>query len=56
MFEFSILPFSTSNILYFNGSIYNLDLTISNIYEYSAQITKLVELSLNIEQNNTIIL
>lgn len=56
MFEFSILPFSTSNTQYFNGGIYSVNLSISNTYEYSAQITKLVELSLNIEQDNTVIL
>lgn len=56
MFEFSFLPFSTSNTIYFNGEIYNIDLNIDNLYEYSAQITKLVELSLNIEQDNTIVL
>lgn len=56
MFEFSFLPFSTSNIIYFNGEIYNITLNTSNLHEYSSTITKLVELSLNIEQNNILIL
>lgn len=56
MFEFSFLPFSTSNTAYFNGEIYNIVLNISNTHEYNGIFTKLIELSLNIEQNNTVIL
>jgi len=56
MFEFSILPFSTSNTLYFNGGVYSIDLKINNLHQYSAQVTKTIELSLNIEQDNTVIL
>jgi hypothetical protein len=56
MFEFSFLPFSTSNTLYFNSELYSINLNISKVHEYSTKITKLIELSLNIEQNNTLIL
>ena len=56
MFEFSILPFSTSNTMYFNTEVYDFILQSSFTHEYTSNITKLVEISLNIEQNNTIIL
>lgn len=56
MFNFCELPFCTSYLLTFNGELLNIDLNIYQYAENTLAINKSLEITLNIEQNNTIIL
>ena len=56
MFEFSFLPFSTSNTLYFNGEIYKIDLSIDSQPVLKLGVSRVLNITLNIDQNSNIIL
>jgi hypothetical protein len=56
MFEFSFLPFSTSNTLYFNGEIYNIILNIDRQPVLNFGVSKVLNITLNIDQDSNIIL
>jgi hypothetical protein len=56
MFEFSFLPFSTSNTIYFNGEIYNIILNIDRQPVLNFGVSTVLNITLNIDQNSNIIL
>jgi len=56
MFEFSFLPFSTSNTLYFNGEIYNIILNIDRQPVLNFGVSRVLNITLNIDQDSNIIL
>lgn len=56
MFEFSFLPFSTSNTVYFNGEIYNIILNIDSQAVLNFGVSRILNITLNIDQNSNIIL
>lgn len=56
MFEFSFLPFSTSNIVYFNGEIYNIILNIDSQPVLNLGVSRVLNITLNIDQDSNIIL
>jgi hypothetical protein len=56
MFEFSILPFSTSNTPYFNGEIYNIILNIDSQPVLNFGVSRVLNITLNVDQDSNIIL
>jgi hypothetical protein len=56
MFEFSFLPFSTSNTIYFNDEIYNIILNIDSQPVLKLGVSRVLNITLNIDQNSNIIL
>jgi hypothetical protein len=56
MFEFSFLPFSTSNTAYFNGEIYNIILNIDSEPVLNFGVSRVLNITLNIDQDSNIIL
>lgn len=56
MFEFSFLPFSTSNTVYFNGEIYNIILNIDSKPVLNFGVSRVLNITLNIDQDSNIIL
>lgn len=56
MFEFSFLPFSTSNTAYFNGEIYNIILNIDSKPVLNFGVSRVLNITLNIDQDSNIIL
>jgi hypothetical protein len=56
MFIFSLLPFSTSDIIYRNGEVFELVLNIHRSENVLSLVSSRVEMVLNIEQNQMVIL
>jgi hypothetical protein len=56
MFEFSFLPFSTSNTMYFNGEVFNINLSIDSQPVLKLGVSRVLNITLNIDQNSNIIL
>jgi len=56
MFQFSILPFSASNTPYFNGEIYNIVLNIDSQPVLNFGVSRVLNITLNIDQDSNIIL
>lgn len=56
MFEFSFLPFSTSNTVYFNGEVYNIILNIDSQPVLNLGVSRVLNITLNIDQDSNIIL
>lgn len=54
MFIFSLLPFSTSDIIYRNGEVFKLLLNINRSEKVVSSVSSLVEMALNIDTRNTI--
>lgn len=56
MFIFSLLPFSTSDIIYRNGEVFELVLNINRGENVLYSVSSIVEVVLNIDKNQAIIL
>jgi len=56
MFIFSLLPFSTSDIIYHNGEVFDLVLNINRSENVLSSVSSHVEMVLNIEKNQMVTL
>jgi len=56
MFIFSLLPFSTSDIIYRNGEVFEVVLNIHRSESVLSSVSSHVEMVLNIEKNQVITL
>jgi hypothetical protein len=56
MFGYSILPFSASESLYFNGEIFTFTFNIGFNNNITLNIDKIVSFALNIEKDRVIVL
>ena len=56
MFNFSVLPFSTSDTIYRNGEVFELTLNINRLMNLETFILSNIECVLNIDRNQIITL
>lgn len=56
MFIFSLLPFSTSDIIYRNGEVFELVLNIHRNENITSSVSSNIKMVLNIEDSKVIIL
>jgi hypothetical protein len=54
MFVFSLLPFSTSDIIYRNGEVFKLLLNINRNENVLSSVSSLIEMALNIETTDIV--